>query len=49
MSVPSVLGKEGVRKILELKLAPDEQEGLKKTVEVLTPAMKYVEELLHLC
>jgi len=49
MSVPTVLGKGGVRKILELKLAPDEQEALNQSIEVLRPAMKYVEELLHLC
>jgi len=49
MSVPAVLGKGGVQRILELKLAPDEQEALNHSIEVLKPAMKYVEELLHLC
>jgi malate dehydrogenase len=46
MSVPVVLGKAGVRDILEWELDSDEQEGLKKTVSVLQPAMKYVEEFL---
>jgi len=49
MSVPAVLGKGGVRKILEWKLAPDERKLLDYSIEVLKPAMKYVEELLHLC
>jgi malate dehydrogenase len=49
MSVPAVLGKGGVRKILEWKLAPDERELLDRSIEVLKPSMKYVEELLHLC
>jgi malate/lactate dehydrogenase len=46
MSIPVVLGKAGVRDILEWELDSDEQEGLKKTVSVLQPAMKYVEEFL---
>ncbi|OGO32752.1 MAG: hypothetical protein A2Z29_08060 [Chloroflexi bacterium RBG_16_56_11] len=49
MSVPTVLGKGGVREILETKLANDEQELLLSSIEVLKPYMKYVEELLHLC
>jgi malate dehydrogenase len=49
MSVPAVLGKNGVRKILEYELAPDEREELQHSIDVLKPAMKYVEELLHLC
>ena len=47
--MPAVLGKGGVRKILEWQLAPDERELLNHSIEVLKPAMKYVEELLHLC
>jgi malate dehydrogenase len=46
MSVPVVLGKAGVRDILEWELDPDEQEGLKKTIGVLHPAIRYVEEFL---
>lgn len=49
MSVPAVLGKAGVQRILEWKLSPDEHELLNQSIEVLKPAMKYVEELLHLC
>jgi malate dehydrogenase len=49
MSVPVVLGKGGVREILEWEIAPDERELLNQSIEVLKPAMKYVEELLHLC
>jgi malate dehydrogenase len=46
MSVPVVLGKAGVRDILEWELAPDEKELLQKSVEALDPAMRYVEEFL---
>jgi malate dehydrogenase len=49
MSVPAILGKGGVKQILEWKLAPDEQELLNQSVAVLEPAMRYVEELLDLC
>ena len=46
MSVPVVLGKEGVREIQEWKIAPDEQELLQRSIESLKPAMEYVEESL---
>jgi malate dehydrogenase len=46
MSVPVVLGKAGVRDILEWELAPDERELLQKSVDNLAPAMRYVEEFL---
>jgi malate dehydrogenase len=49
MSVPVILGREGIKQILEWEMAPDEQKLLKKSIEVLKPTMKYVEELLHLC
>ncbi|MGD1119906.1 MAG: hypothetical protein ABR886_10540 [Dehalococcoidales bacterium] len=49
MSVPAVLGKGGAIKIIELPLSPDERELLDRSIEVLKPAMKYVEEFLHLC
>jgi malate dehydrogenase len=49
MSVPVVLGKGGVKRILEWQLAPDEQEFLNMSIEALKPAMKYVDDLLHLC
>ncbi|OGO01035.1 MAG: hypothetical protein A2Y90_01805, partial [Chloroflexi bacterium RBG_13_52_12] len=47
MSVPTILGKSGVKKILEWQLASDERKLLNQSIEVLKPAMKYVEELLH--
>jgi malate/lactate dehydrogenase len=46
MSVPVVLGKAGVRDILEWELTPDEQKALEKSIDKLTPAMRYVEEFL---
>jgi malate dehydrogenase len=46
MSVPVVLGKAGVRDILEWELTPDEQTALQKSIDTLTPAMRYVEEFL---
>jgi malate dehydrogenase len=46
MSVPVVLGKAGVRDILEWELMPDEQKALQKSIDKLTPAMRYVEEFL---
>jgi malate dehydrogenase len=49
MSVPAVLGKGGVKRILEWQLSPDEQVLLDRSIEILKPAMKYVEELLYLC
>jgi malate dehydrogenase len=49
MSVPVVLGKSGVERILEWQIAPDEQELLNRSVDILKPYMKYVEELMYLC
>ncbi len=46
MSVPVRLKREGVSEILEYTLAPDEQEGLKKTVATLKAAAKVVDENL---
>ena len=46
MSVPVVLGKAGVRDILEWELTPDEQKALQKSIDKLTPAMRYVEDFL---
>jgi malate dehydrogenase len=47
MSVPAVLGSDGVREIIELELAPDEREDLKKSVGVLEPAMRYVDDFIR--
>jgi malate/lactate dehydrogenase len=49
MSVPVVLGRGGVKQILEWTLAPDEQELLQRSIAVIKPTMEYVEGLLHLC
>ena len=46
MSVPVKLGKDGVLEILEYDLAPDEIEGVKKTVATLKSAARIVEENL---
>ena len=46
MSVPVRLGKNGVSEILEYELAPDEIEGVKKTVATLKAAARIVEENL---
>lgn len=46
MTVPAVIGKEGIVNIRELALAPDEIEGLEKSVQTIIPDMKYVEENL---
>jgi malate/lactate dehydrogenase len=47
MSVPASIGKEGVHKIEELNLDPDEREGLERSIETLKPSMRYVEEYLR--
>jgi len=46
MAVPAVLGREGVRQIIELELAPDEEKLLKKSIDILEPTMRYVEDFL---
>jgi malate dehydrogenase len=46
MSVPTLIGKEGVLEIQEWKLEPDEKEALEYSATILRPAMQYVEEQL---
>jgi malate dehydrogenase len=46
MGVPVVLGKGGITAIKELKLAPDEQQYLDNTVEILKNAMRQVDIFL---
>jgi malate dehydrogenase len=46
MTVPAVLCKDGVEKIRELELTPEEKEGLERSVETLKPMMKLVEEFV---
>jgi len=48
MAVPVILDNGCVRDIGEWKLAPDEEEGLKRTIDTLKPAMRYVEQSLGL-
>jgi malate dehydrogenase len=46
LSVPVALGRDGVQKIFEWKLAPDEQEGLTRCVDVLKNSARIVDESL---
>lgn len=46
MGVPVRLGHDGVTRIEEWTLAPDEEEGLKRTVAVLAAAARVVDETL---
>jgi malate dehydrogenase len=46
MSVPAVVGKGGVQKVKVMEMNQEEQEGLKKTIGVLNPYMRQVEEYL---
>jgi malate/lactate dehydrogenase len=47
MSVPARIDRQGVKEILEWDLAPDEQEGLKVSIDKLKAAMKVVAENLN--
>jgi malate dehydrogenase len=46
MTVPVVLGKNGIEKVQVLQLTPEEKEGLEHTVQTLQPYMHFVEENL---
>jgi malate dehydrogenase len=46
MTVPVTVGKEGLRSVIKLPLASDEQEGLKNTVNALSPLMRIVEDFV---
>jgi malate dehydrogenase len=46
MSVPAIIGKHGVREILQWDLAPDEQEGLAISKETLKSAVEIVKNNL---
>ncbi len=48
MTVPAIVGKNGIEEIKILELAIDEIEGLKNTVNILRPYMQKVEEYLNL-
>jgi len=47
MGVPIRLGKTGIQEILEWELAPDEQVGLERSVQVLKTNAMIVEETLR--
>jgi malate/lactate dehydrogenase len=46
MTVPAVIGRNGVESILELPLTDEELEGVKNTVATLEPHMRWVERTL---
>jgi malate dehydrogenase len=46
MSVPAIIGKNGIEDIKILSLAEDEKAGLVKSVNFLTPFMRQVEDIL---
>lgn len=46
ITVPAIVGKDGVHEVKVLTLAEDEREGLKRSVNFLSPHMRYVEEKL---
>ena len=48
LGVPVKLGKDGVKEILEYKLAPDEEEGLKNSVDKLKSDAAVVRETLNI-
>ena len=46
MSVPVVLGRGGVREVVELALEQDETERLERSVRAIRPMIEYVDEYL---
>jgi malate dehydrogenase len=46
MTVPCVIGKEGLRSVKKLELAADEIEGVKNTVNAMSPLMRIVEDFV---
>ncbi|PJC47876.1 MAG: L-lactate dehydrogenase, partial [Parcubacteria group bacterium CG_4_9_14_0_2_um_filter_35_11] len=42
LSLPSVVGRTGIKKIIEIDLAPDELEKLKKSAKVIQEEIKKV-------
>jgi malate dehydrogenase len=47
IGVPVLIGGDGVHEILEWDLEPEEQEELNRSIEILRPSMKYVDELIE--
>jgi malate dehydrogenase len=48
MTVPAVIGRDGIHAIKVLELDDDEKAALKNTVNVLNPMMRYVEAYLDI-
>ena len=48
MTVPAVIGRDGIHAIKVLELADDEQAALENTVSVLSPMMRHVEAYLDI-
>ena len=48
MTVPVILGRQGVHQVLEWELAPDEKKWLEQSASVLKAAARLVEEILAL-
>ncbi len=46
MTMPAILGKNGIEEIQILQLAPDEKEGLDRSVQTISPYMRTVEEFV---
>ena len=46
LSVPVKLGKGGVQEMREWELAPDEQEGFKRTAAAMAAAARIVDDVL---
>lgn len=46
MTVPAILGREGIHQILEWKLTPDEQQALEQSASILKAVAHFVEEAL---
>jgi malate/lactate dehydrogenase len=48
MTVPAIIGREGIHDIKILELAEDEETALENTVRVLSPLMRHVEAYLDI-
>jgi len=46
MTVPVILGRQGIHEILEWEIDPGEQDRLEKSVNILKAATHFVEEAL---
>ncbi len=46
MTVPVILGRQGIHEILEWELSPDEQDRLEKSASILKSTARFVEEAL---